>query len=146
MGALCPVTNKQADIRVVRIGALLIFSLVSTAAYLNHWWLFWILAVDFFLRGFTDLPLSPISLVAKGVCRLVGPGQKQNAGPKIFAAKIGFTFSLVIALVACQGFFMPALVMSGMFALCAALEGFFGICVACYFYQFVCAQGEVKSK
>ena len=144
MGGVCPITNRQVDIRGIRIGALLILTCVVATSYTGNWWIFWLLGLDFFIRGFTTLPVSPIALAAQAICKIIGPGQKQNAGPKIFAAKIGFTFSMMIAIVSHQGFFFPATIMAAMFSLCAALEGFIGICVACYFYQFVCNQGEVK--
>ncbi len=60
-----------------------------------------------------------------------------NAGPKIFAAKIGFLFCCVIALFSLLGFHGTSLVVGSIFIFFAALEALFRFCLACRIYPLI---------
>jgi cytochrome c biogenesis factor len=69
------------------------------------------------------------------VARLGWRARRTNAGPKAFAAKLGFGFSLAVASALLLGNSLAALVAGSPFALCALLEATLGFCVGCRIYQ-----------
>src|SRR5690606_26217525 len=60
-----------------------------------------------------------------------------NAGPKIFAARIGLVFNFAIIISFLFGLSNLVYVVTGIFAICAFLESVLGICIACQIYPFV---------
>jgi hypothetical protein len=60
-----------------------------------------------------------------------------NAGPKIFAARIGLVFSVIILLATLIGLITTALVFATILGIFSFLEAAFGICVACKLYPYV---------
>ncbi len=136
MGLVCPFSVRQVDEKVVRVTALLVVALAIAGMYTDLRWAGIVLAVDFFIRGFTPWPISYIALLGKAIARALRlQGKPINAGPKIFAARLGFVFSAVTAVLAFVGFGGAAIVVILMLAVCAALEGLFGFCVGCHVYS-----------
>jgi len=101
-------------------------------------WLIVILAIDFFVRGFLNPSYSLFNAVSRTIARIIKIQPLMvNAGPKIFAAKIGLVFCGLIAgfsLLNCQ---KTSLVLGCVFVLFAALEAMFKFCLACKLYPFV---------
>ena len=60
-----------------------------------------------------------------------------NAGPKLFAARIGIVFSAAVVILHLIGLPFSAFTVAGVFAFCAFLEAAFSFCVACRIYPFV---------
>jgi len=60
-----------------------------------------------------------------------------NAGPKIFAARIGLILSSVVLKATVFGLNTLALSVAGVLGLFSFLEVAFGFCVACQIYPFV---------
>ena len=60
-----------------------------------------------------------------------------NAGPKIFAARIGLVLSSLIILANLTGIGWLAFGIASILGLFSFLEAVFGICVACEIYPFV---------
>ena len=57
-----------------------------------------------------------------------------NAGPKIFAAKIGFLFCLTVSILYVQNLYLPGDIVAVALCICAGLESFFSVCLGCRFY------------
>ncbi|MEZ4565748.1 MAG: DUF4395 family protein [Desulfobacterales bacterium] len=57
-----------------------------------------------------------------------------NAGPKLFAARVGFVFCFLIALLYFTGVTELSRVVAAMLIFFALLEAAFGFCVACRMY------------
>jgi len=136
--AFCPISTRKIDEHVARLnGAFTILFLALftvTGNILPVVFLF----VDFFLRSGNLSRFSPLAYVSKNIARaLFSKPLLINAGPKIFAARIGFVFNLAILLLHFSGLNNSALVFTGIFATCAFLESALGYCVACQFYPFV---------
>lgn len=138
MNLSCPVSDKQLNEKSIRIGAGLVLLLAVSAIILHNIWIFFILAVDFFIRGFTPYSISPVSLLSKfiGKIFLLSPTWV-NAGPKIFAAKIGFFFCLTVLILYVKNLYLPGDIVAAVLCLCAGLESFFGVCLGCHFYTIV---------
>jgi hypothetical protein len=136
--AFCPVTPKVVNERVARLNAafttlIIVLFLVTTNIFLMVF-----LAFDFLVRAFDYPAYSPLAITSKGLIKTleVRP-QMINAGPKIFAARIGVLFSLAVVML----FFFEALVglyiLASVLLLFSILEAVFGLCVACKIYPFV---------
>lgn len=136
--AFCPISNNKIDENVARFNAaitvvlLTLFILTSSVLPLAF------LLVDFALRGAELSAYSPLALFSKRIVSTLGIKPKSvNAGPKIFAARIGIVFSLASLLFHLLGLAEVSLIIASIFALCALLEAVFSFCVACQIYPFV---------
>lgn len=130
----CPISFDKIDENKVRIGALFIIIFSLLAGVFSLPLLMFFLALDFYARGFGK---SKFSLIAKGASmiskKLAMKVSEKNAGPKKFAAKIGFVISLSSLVV----FFINPIISSILLftiTVCAFLEGAFNFCVGCKLY------------
>lgn len=145
MTELCPISGDLVDERATRIAAsfvVVLGVLLAWRAGSGHpWpWLALALAADFLLRALAWRRFSPIAQTARLLHHLSGlEARKINAGPKRFAASIGFLFSLLIFVAGLLHFRLAGLVLAVILLFFASLEAIFGICVACKIYPFVYA-------
>ena len=136
--AVCPVSDKKVDEHVTRVNGiftvLLLIIFVLTQSIIPVVFL----AIDFFFRS-SDY--SKYSLIVNSSKEIVSYFElKQNfinAGPKIFAARIGLIFNCLIIISFVLNSFLPAYSLTGMLLLFSFLEAAYGICVACEIYPFV---------
>lgn len=136
--AICPISNQQINERVARINAVITLSVTVLAIATGAPWLLALMVIDFFLRAFGFQPYSPVARLSAWFVGRFGLGvHKVNAGPKIFAARIGFIFSLLVVVFALIGWQGAALSLAAVLGFCAFLEGAFGFCVACAIYPLV---------
>ncbi len=132
----CPISFRKVDETVARLVALLVFVSAIAGCFVYLPWIVAALALDFSIRAFTSWPISYLALVAKLIAKVVGLKPRPiNAGPKIFAARVGFVFTFVIAVLGFMDLIVIAKVLAGLLALFAALEGFFAFCVGCHLYS-----------
>jgi hypothetical protein len=128
-------STRQLNETVVRLVALAVL-LIVLSGYLGIMrWVALFLAVDFYLRGFVARPFSPLAGLGRQIAGLLRlPKKPINAGPKLFAARLGFLFSVIVAVCSFAGWQTAAYIVAGMLAFCAALEAFFAFCVGCHMY------------
>jgi len=131
----CPISDKQLNEKSIRIGAGLVLLLAVSAIVFHNIWIVIILTADFFIRGFTRCPISPVSFLSKliGKILLFEPNWV-NAGPKIFATKIGFLFCLAVSILYFKNLYLPGDIVAAVLCVCAGLESFFSVCLGCHFY------------
>lgn len=137
MEKMCPIAFKQVNERVVQINAAL--AVLSILVFFTPCkWILWVVSVDFFIRGFLNPSYSLYGAMSKTILRLfkIKP-LMVNAGPKIFAAKIGFIFCCMIAISYLFNFPGICLVISLIFIICAAFEAIFRFCIACRIYPYI---------
>jgi hypothetical protein len=137
MNDFCPISRDMVNENVVRLNAFfvfiigLIFIFVPTPAVVAF------LLFDFFIRAFWKQERSPIRFISLAVNKeLKWDPVMVNAAPKVFAAKVGFFFCLIILI---ASLFPAALVISRLLMVLlmvfAALESFFKYCVGCKMYS-----------
>ncbi len=115
--------------QVVVLGIVIIFTQSTFIALF--------LAADFALRAFTYLQ-SPLAIVAHKIAELFHLKRKLIfAPPKKFAATLGFTFSLFIALLLYFNLPLAAIATAGVLIGCAVLESVFKVCLGCYAYNLI---------
>lgn len=136
--AICPISTSKIDENVARFNATLTVLLLAIYFSTGSLLPIFFLAIDFLLRGLELSVFSPLAKVSKYLLRLFNAQPKPiNAGPKIFAARIGLIFSIVVILFSLLGAPTTALVFAVVFGICAFLEAAVGFCVACQIYPFV---------
>ena len=138
MSQACPVSFKQVDENAARTNAVL--SALSVVLFLvtSYKFILLFLAIDFFIRGFIDPLYSFYSALSKSFLRLLKIRPKLIEGsPKIFAAKMGFVFSILIILFAVMDLQIVVTTIGIALIVFALLEGAFGICVGCNIYSFI---------
>ena len=136
MSPACPITKETVDERAARLCAIIVLVPLGLSLTLPSPWPALFLVADFGLRGFGGRRLSPVARFSQFLISAMGLSPRPtNAGPKAFAAKLGFGFSLAVTLALLLGHTPLAWAAGVPFGLCAWLEGSFGFCVGCRIYQ-----------
>jgi hypothetical protein len=135
---LCPVSDKQIDESVARISAALALALISIFGLTQSLIPVAFLAVDFLLRSVNLPACSPLALASRSIASTIGFGKNYiNAGPKIFAARLGLFMTCLIIILLLLNAGWPAYMLAGILGLLTFLEAAFGICVACEIYPYL---------
>jgi hypothetical protein len=136
--ALCPISEKKVNERVARINASFTVLLVAGFLFTQNIFFIAFLALDFFLRTTDRAKYSLVAISSKNIIKFLHVKELMiNAGPKIFAARIGLVLSSVIIISYLLNAKIFTLVISGILGLFSFLEAVFGLCVACEIYPFV---------
>jgi len=136
--ALCPVSYKKVNERVARINGVFTVILLIVFGLTQSIIPVFFLAIDFLLRSSDYSKYSLIGISSKGIVRYLGLNENViNAGPKIFAARLGFIFSILIIISFFFAAYLPAIALAGVLGLFSFLEATFGLCVACEIYPYV---------
>jgi hypothetical protein len=138
LNAFCPVTDKKIDERISRLNALVTVFVLIAFGFNHNIFLIAFLATDFLLRAFEYSKYSAINIFSNFIVILFDEAPVLiNAGPKIFAARIGLTFGALIILSILFNFQLLSLGFAVVLGLFSFLEFAFGICVACIIYPYV---------
>jgi hypothetical protein len=126
----CPISLKMTDTCVARLNAALAAIVAVVCLFWPNYLLPLLLAGDFFMLGFLEIK-SPRSVLSKKIASVLKTGKKVNAGPKIFAAKIGFWVSLVIFICAVARWSVAFQIFAVILAIAAGAEALFEFCLGC---------------
>jgi len=138
MTEVCPISEKQINERIARLSASISFILVAIFLVTLFKPILVFLIIDYIIRGFFDAKYSPIRIAGQFISNSIGIHPRYiNAGPKIFAAKIGVVLSTAILLSFHFEFMILGYVIAGILIFFSFLEGIFGFCVACKIYPFL---------
>lgn len=136
--AFCPISYKKIDEHVARlngfftVGLLVVFLITGSVLPLLF------LVVDFLARGLEYPKWSLLAQLSKQILSGVQVKPKLvNAGPKLFAARVGLLFSVMAAISTIAGWDVATYVIVFIFGICAFLEAAVGFCVACRIYPFL---------
>ncbi|CAK8718473.1 DUF4395 domain-containing protein [Candidatus Electrothrix aarhusensis] len=147
MNLMCPVSFKQINENAVRINAALAFLSILFFLITPYKWVILIIAGDFFIRGFLNPQYSLFANISKKILPLLKVKPIMvDAGPKIFAAKIGFLFCCLLTVSWIFSFGRTALIAGAIFMTCAALEAVFKFCVACQIYPLIYSLKNAKAE
>lgn len=135
--AFCPISYHKINENVARLNGLFTVILLAVFLVTSNVLPVLFLLVDFLLRGIERSSWSPLAIVSKFILsKLKVAPHLINAGPKIFAARIGLLFSLLISISVVFNLEIGAIVLAFVFGSCAFMEAAFNYCVACKFYPF----------
>ena len=134
---VCPVSNEKINENLTRLNAFFTILLVAAGFVFNSVLFPLFLLGDFFIRAFTKSKFSPVSYLSQSVASLLHLSKKPiDKAPKIFAARLGFIMTLVIAVLFILQLYTVSLVVASVLTVFAFLEFAFGICVGCYIYTY----------
>ena len=142
--AACPIGKDLIDENVVRLNAFFTIIILVFGWFFPMVWLF--LVLDFALR----IKATKFSPVARFSRFLMHEGFKAkpkpiNAKPKLFAAKIGLIFSLLLTLSYFFKWPVVGMIVLVLFLTAASLEAFFNFCLGCLIYQVLTNLGLIKT-
>ncbi len=136
--AFCPISDKQVNEKVTRINALFTVLIILSFSIMPNIYFVLFLAIDFFIRAFDYGKYSPVAISSTKVVQAFSiNSQLINAGPKLFAARIGLILSTILVLSFTLGLNGLTYTLCGILGLFAFLEFAFGLCVACKIYPYV---------
>lgn len=134
---ICPISKDKTNRNVVRITGFLVAATVFSYIVTGNIYIILGLSIDFYVRAFTNLNVSPYSFVAKKIANLLKLKVIFiSKAPKIFAARVGFIFTVAIITLS---FNLPIASVIVAFALIsfALLESLLNICVGCIVYTYL---------
>ena len=136
--AICPISDKKINERVARVNGAFTVLLLTLFGFTGQWFIPAFLVVDFYMCSGSLSKYSPVGFSSRNIVKLMSLEELLiNAGPKIFAARIGLVFSAVILLASVTGLHVTALAFVAVLGVFSFMEAAFGICVACKIYPFV---------
>lgn len=135
---ICPVSDQRANENTVRITAFWVILLTGLFILVPNPFIPLYLAVDFYIRAFTKSRYSPLSWISAGIVRSMNftPNWIDKA-PKIFAARVGFLFSLAILVLTITGLPVAAVSTASVLVLFAFLECGLNFCAGCWVYTYI---------
>ncbi|MCF8224893.1 MAG: DUF4395 domain-containing protein [Bacteroidales bacterium] len=135
---ICPVSTERINESIVRTTALWVVIITGIFLLIPNPYIPLFMVIDFYIRAFTRLSYSPLSWISK---RIVGYFNFKvhliDKAPKIFAARIGFFFSFMIAAFALAGLTIPAFIFASILILFAFFECGINFCAGCWVYTYV---------
>ena len=127
---------ETVDKSVMRMTAFFTVLLLLAGLFSNLKWIALLLGFDFFIRGFTTLPISPLRRAARAQAKMLRLKPKMiHAGSTIFTVRLGFVAAAIIALLAFTGLNAAARILAEILVLAAGLEAFLGVCVGEHIYS-----------
>ena len=125
--ALCPISDKKIDDHVARLNGAFTVLFLATFILTGSIIPILLLAIDFALRSGKLSRYSAFSFISRNIVKTLSiKPELINAGPKIFAARIGLVFSIVIIISYLFGLTGLVYIFTGVFGTCAFLESAFG--------------------
>lgn len=135
---ICPVSYERVDENRVRITALFTVLFAGLFMIIPNPVIPLYLAVDFYIRAFTKLKVSPLSWLSGILLSIFKPKPILiDKAPKIFAARIGFVFSLAMSIFILFGLINAAMIATAVLVLFATLECGLNFCAGCWAYSYL---------
>jgi hypothetical protein len=136
--AFCPISFTKIDENVARLNGfftvliLVVFWLTGSVIPVVF------LVFDFLARSLEQPKWSLLARISKWILKFASIKPKLvNAGPKLFAARVGLLFSVLVLITAIVGWDVASAIIVLIFGGCALLESAIGFCVACKLYPFL---------
>ena len=135
---VCPISDERVNEQVTRLNAMFAIGIIVLAFVMNSVFLFVFLMADFFIRGFTSIRFSPINYASHYLSNAFNfPVKMIDKAPKVFAARLGFLMTTVIASLYILNLKLAAIIVSGILIFFASLEFLFALCVGCMIYSYL---------
>lgn len=132
----CPINYKKIDQNTARILA----GLVSTIGFVFILYpfigLLLVLLYDFTIRILGYEKLSPLYMTSRFFRKILKLKKNEvDAGPKLFASKLGLFFVVAAIVTFLLGYSLTATLIMVALVICALLEALLGYCVGCEIYM-----------
>ena len=132
----CPISPELVNSKLTRIYSFFTFITILVYAYTPFKEIIFITTLDFAIRIFIGIKYSPICSTIKYVLN-IGKFKVEmvNAGPKKFAAKIGFLITALMSISYILDFPLSSTILAHISIIAVGAESIFGYCVACKVYS-----------
>jgi hypothetical protein len=135
---ICPVSPERVDENQVRATALGVVIIMGSYFITGNVVFPAILVADFYIRAFTRLSYSPLSWLAHHFVKLFGTRTVWiDKAPKVFAARIGMTLTLLTSIGALFNWYLMSYIMGSVLILFAFLECGLNFCMGCWVYTYL---------
>ncbi len=133
---VCPISEDKVLVNVPRINAFLVVGILVGYLLNSHIALITFLVIDFLIRGFFNNVKSPLALLSIKMHGLFKWENEKftNKAPKIFAARLGFVFTVFILLLQIFHVQIVANILSIMLIFFAFLECALNFCLGCWVF------------
>jgi len=140
----CPIVNERVDENLIRLNSGIIFTTLLLFVFTPAKWLIIPIALDFAIRLFWGVQKSPICIALRYILNAFSIAPCMiNAGPKRFAAKLGFGFALMITALFILKLTFAAEIAGAVMMIIVGLETFFGYCLGCKIYGMLASMGII---
>ena len=137
MVQVCPISTRQINEKISRLNAGYTVLMISAYMISGMQFILFVIISDFILRIIKEGKLNPINKMNSFITRiLVKKVQLINAGPKILAARLGLSLSILALLLSFISF-ETGLIPLSILGFFSFLEFVFGFCVACKLYPYL---------
>lgn len=135
---VCPISDQRINEQVTRFNAFFAIAVIVSAFVFNTIFLLAFLMADFFIRAFTEMKFSPLSFVSHYLSNTFNlPVKMIDKAPKVFAARLGFLMTTVIAVLFILELQLASFIVAGILIFFASLEFVFAICIGCTIYTYL---------
>lgn len=135
---VCPISDQRINEQITRFNALFAIGIIVLAFVLNSFLLLIFLMADFFIRAFTEIKFSPIGFASNYLSNSLNLSLRLiDKAPKIFAARLGFLMTVLIASLLIFDFNLASAIIAGTLIFFATLEFLFAICAGCMIYTYL---------
>ena len=144
MVKICPISERNVNENVSRLNSSFTLAFAVLFILTGSFWYLCAMLVDFALRLFSQGKLSPVIKLNAYLLEVFRIRKVLiNAGPKIFASRIGLLLTTVSLVFWIFGFISAATITAGILAFFSFLEFAFGLCVACKIYPYALALNDL---
>jgi hypothetical protein len=144
---VCPISSQKIPENLPRTTAFFVLSSLATYVFTGFLPIVIYLAYDFFVRGFGYSNISVFHKISVLIINRFGVSKVLiDKAPKLFAARLGAIFSLLIIVFHILGISAVSYSLAGLLFILSTLECVVGICVGCYFYSFLILPFYQKAK
>ena len=134
----CPISENKINERVARLNAIFTVILLILFTLTQNIFFVVFLSFDFMLRSSDYSKYSLIALLSRNIIsHLPIKPNYINAGPKIFAARIGIVLSGLTIITFLLSFNVLSLILASVLGIFSFMEGALGFCVACEIYPYL---------
>lgn len=137
MVKICPISERKINENVSRLNAFFTFLMSVSFLLTGSYIVLSIVIIDFSFRLIAEGKLNPLIKFNSFLLDNFNISKALiNAGPKIFAARIGLLLSSSALIFAVPGFHNAAITTIMILGFFSFLESVFGFCVACKLYPY----------
>ncbi len=135
---VCPISSERIAEHTCRLNALFVMIFLIAYSISGNLIIPMFLLLDFFSRSFLNGKYSLLAYFSKRISFFFQLKSKLvDKAPKVFAARLGFLFSIILFILALTNFTVATFVVSLLFGFCAFLEFMFSFCVGCVIYTYI---------
>jgi len=134
---VCPISIEQIDSYLSRTTVFLNVLLMLAYIITQNPVFLVLVVIDYLIRAFFDVKLSPIRLLAKIIRGFIKLEPKYiDLAPKVFAARLGFVFAFCAFLVFIFGFTLISIAITSFLMTLSILDSVFDFCLGCTVYHY----------